>query len=114
MVAHAGLQPFWSPVTWVPLATSPYFPTAIAAFFAGLVTLTATQSPLNRWLGFIAAKLGATVLVAECSWRFFEGPINALKDRLTRKPAARPEGAVLDAGPGGAVAAYDSSPPAST
>jgi peptidoglycan/LPS O-acetylase OafA/YrhL len=163
MVARAGLQPFWSPLTWVPLAPSPYFPTAMAAFFAGVVTLTATESPLTRWLanrpmmrigkisyglylfspftfawvdnvtaslrrsgpptptghlieiGLIVAKLGATVLVAECSWRLFEGPINALKDRLTRKPAARPKGNAVDAGPaGGAAGSYDSSPPAST
>jgi peptidoglycan/LPS O-acetylase OafA/YrhL len=134
MVARAGLQAFWSPITWVPLPFSPYFPTAMAVLFGGIVILTTVQASLTRWLAnrpmmrigkisyglylfhpFIftwverlmaplrppgpptamgrlvllatmAAKLAATVLVAECSWRFFEGPINALKDRLTQKP----------------------------
>jgi peptidoglycan/LPS O-acetylase OafA/YrhL len=139
MVAHAGLGVFWSAFTWVPLPIGPYFPTAMAVLFAGIVALTATRAPLTRWLanrpmmrigkisyglylfhpfvftwidrlsaplrptgpkswasrlvvlGIMAAKVGATVLVAECSWRFFEGPINALKDRLTRKPAPKPK-----------------------
>lgn len=45
---------------------------------------------LNRLavMGIWAAKVAATVLIAECSWRFFEGPINNLKDRLTRRSPA--------------------------
>jgi peptidoglycan/LPS O-acetylase OafA/YrhL len=42
-------------------------------------------------MAILTAKVAATVLVAECSWRFFEGPINNLKDRLTRKPVATGE-----------------------
>jgi len=133
MVALAGLQVFWSPITWVPLWFSPYFPTAMAIFFAGLVTLTAVQARPMRWLAnrpmmrigkisyglylfhpfvfhwvdrlcsplramsqglpvtlaILTAKIAATVLAAELSWRCFEGPINALKDRLTRKASPR-------------------------
>jgi len=136
IVAPAGLAVFWSPELWVRLPSSPYFPTALAILFAGIVALTATDCPLTRWLanwpmmrigkisyglylfhpfvfryvdkltvplhppglsagitrfvvmGILAAKVGATVLGAECSWRVFEGPINSLKDRLTRRPPA--------------------------
>jgi peptidoglycan/LPS O-acetylase OafA/YrhL len=35
-------------------------------------------------VGIMAAKVAGAVIVAECSWRLFEGPINALKDRLAR------------------------------
>lgn len=136
IVAPAGLAVFWSPELWVRLPLGPYFPTALAVLFAGVVALTATGCPLTGWLanrpmmrigkisyglylfhpfvfqyvdrltvplhppglspgtnrlvvmGILTAKVAATVLVAECSWRFFEGPINNLKDRLTRRPTA--------------------------
>ena len=40
-------------------------------------------------IGLMIAKFAAVLLAAECSWRFYEGPINALKDRLTGKGKAK-------------------------
>jgi peptidoglycan/LPS O-acetylase OafA/YrhL len=64
----------------------------VGSLFAGLRT-PGMSTATSRLLGLatMAAEVGATVLVAELSWRFFEGPINALKDRLTRTSSAAPE-----------------------
>ena len=36
-------------------------------------------------------ELGLTIVIAAVSWRFFERPINRLKDRLTRPPGPGPD-----------------------
>jgi peptidoglycan/LPS O-acetylase OafA/YrhL len=53
--------------------------------------------PDGYFLNNSTGELLGTIAVAAASWRFFEGPINRLKDRLTTPPGPTPASA---AGPG--------------